>query len=248
VVEGLYLAQVVYHLHRAGLLEGLGTGRTAADLAAEHGCDARLLGLALEYVRQRSDIVVRDGPDRYALNPEYVPYQRFGFHLDKFIGAYGPPLRRLGETLASPALGGELVDEDMLALAFDRAGPGSAAVSAAIARAWGLRSLVDLGSGPGTLLVELAGDDPEFRGWGVDASAAMCAAAGERARAAGVEDMLRFVCADARDVADHLDEDERRAVDGLHCRSLLNALFGDGPDRAVELVARLGELDRKSVV
>lgn len=242
VAEGFYLAHIVYHLHRAGVLHRFGTGRTVAEVAAEYGCDEPLLHTLLEYVRQRSDIVVRDGSGGYALNGEYRPYHRFGFHLDKFIGAYGPALRRLGESLALPELGRELVDEGMLSEAFDRAGSPSVAAQAAIIRAWQIGSLIDLGCGPGTLLCDLALGDPGFRGWGVDARPAMCAVAVERARAAGVEHALRFVCADARDLGDHLTDDDLGSIDGLHCRSLFNELFRDGPDEAVELVARLARL------
>lgn len=242
VAEGFYLAHIVYHLHRAGLLDGLGAGRTPAELAAEHGSDEPLLRSLLEYVRQRSDIVVRDESGVYALNAEYQPYHRFGFHLDKFIGAYGLAFRRLGESLASPALGLEFVDDRMLSEAFHRAGSASVATEAAIVRAWQIRSLIDLGCGPGTLLCDLALGNPGFRGWGVDASPRMLALAVERARAAGVEHALRFVCGDARDLSDHLTGDDLRSVEGLHCRSLFNELFRDGPGEAVKLVAQLAEL------
>jgi Methyltransferase domain len=242
IAEGFYLGRIVHHLHRSGILERLEHPATAEDVARECGYDPEVLRALLEYVRLRTDLLARDGGDSYSLNPAYAPYRVFGFHLDKLLGAYGPPLERLDDLLRAPTLGAELVDDGALAGAFSRLDGDTAAVQSAVIRAWTVDALLDLGSGPGTLLLTLARADPSFRGWGIDANPAVCATATERIAQAGLDGAVRVVCGDVRDVATLLDSDERDRVAGLHAGSLLNELFRSGGDEAVDLVVTLGRL------
>jgi SAM-dependent methyltransferase len=240
LAEGYFLALIVYQLHRGGVLGSLVPGRAVPEIAAERGYDAELLRALLEFVHQRSDVLERDGRDRYRLNPEYAPYARFAFHLDKLIGAYGPAVQRLEESLCSPGLGAALVDQGALADAFDAAGAAGTEAQVAILRDWRVGPLVDLGCGPGALLVELASGAPGFIGWGIDASAQMCAAASKRVAEAGLDGVVKIIHGDAREVAQHLGDDVDR-VSALHCRSLMNELFRRGTGEAVEFVETLSD-------
>jgi SAM-dependent methyltransferase len=242
LVEGFYLSHVVYHLHRRGILERLGANSSPGEVAAEHGYDPDLLRALLEYVHQRTDVLRRDGRDGYSLNPKYTSYDSFGFHLDKLIGAYGPPLTRLDEALHSPSASSGLVDRSMLARAFCELDAGNAALPAQIVRQWQVRSLLDLGCGPGALLIELASSDSAFRGVGIDVNAQMCMVARDRVAAAGLADAVRIVQADVREVSAHLGTGERDALEAVHGRSLLNEFFGDGPEEASKLVGELRRL------
>lgn len=239
VAEGFYVSHVVYHLHRRGMLECLRHATTAALLAAEHGYDADRLEAVLEYVRQRSDILVRSGSDAYVLNSSYAAYHQLGFHLDKLIGAYGPLAADLDECLRPGPAGRRLVDEGALADAFGSLGGAGVAAQADVIRDWKVGSLLDLGCGPGTLLVELASREPGFHGCGVDQSAAMCRLAAERVRGAGLSGAVRILNADVRDLDSYADEATARPLDALHCRSLLNEFFGE-PGEAARVLEALG--------
>jgi SAM-dependent methyltransferase len=223
------------------MLERLREPATASELAADQDCDSGRLRALLEYVRLRTDIVLRSGPDGYVLNPEYGAYHQLGFHLDKLIGAYGPLVANLDESLRPGAPCAPLVDEQALASAFG-AVEGSAGVTAQadVIESWSVRSLLDLGCGPGALLVELASREPAFRGCGVDKSAAMCRLAVESVAGAGHGDAVQIVQADVRDVDAYADTAVSRSVDALHCKSLLNEFFGSGPSEASRVVAALG--------
>lgn len=196
----------------------------------------------LDYVEERTAMLLRRGPDRYLLNPDYAPYSRLGFHFDKLMGAYGPLLDDLEAALVSGPAARDLVDEQALADAFAGLGSGTAGLQAHVMREWDVDSLLDLGCGSGSVLIELASANAGFRGWGVDASASMCAVALERVERAGVGEAVRIVHADVRELECSLDESARCQIDALHGRSLLNELFAAGPGEATRLVAMLSRL------
>jgi SAM-dependent methyltransferase len=239
VAEGFYLSHVVYHLHRRGVLERLRSPASASALAAECGYDAGRLGPLLEFVVQRTDILVHSSAGAYRLNPQYEAYVRLGFHLDKFIGAYGPLVTDLDSTLRPGARVGAVEDE--LAKAFGGVGMDAVGAQAEVIRQWEVSSLLDLGCGTGTLLIELARRDGDFRGWGVDRNAAMCELAVSRVREAGLSDVVRILSRDVRELSpgDLVVDGSGGGVDALHGRSLLNEFFGSGPAEAAGVVADL---------
>ena len=75
-------------------------------------------------------------------------------------------------------------------------------------------------------------------GIGLDQSSAMCRLARSRIREAGVASRVRVERADVRDIGDALNAHERRRVEAIHGRSVINALlwhrpwFRPAPDRA----------------
>ncbi|MQY12878.1 hypothetical protein SRB5_30170 [Streptomyces sp. RB5] len=236
VVEGFYGSQSVWALHRLGVLARLEETVETSRLAGEFGLDEETLGAVLDYVRRTTGLLVREGPG-HRLAPQCRPYRLVAFQLDKFLGAYGPAATRLEDVLRDPASAPALRDHDALARAFGRLRPAAPSVIARVLRAWDVTSLLDLGCGAATLLVELARADPRFRGLGADASPDMVRVAGDRIRRTGLADRLTVTCGDVREPAALPAPGKVRA---LHGRSLLNEFFaGDGGD-AVRVLTGLG--------
>jgi hypothetical protein len=242
IAEGFYLAQVVYHLHRHDIFERLREGRTVVSLAGELGCDRQLMGELLEFVYQGTDILVRFNSSGYRLNAKYKSYSSLGFHLDKFIGAYGPAISGLDEVLRSPALGKHLVDEHALMQAFARLDKSASQITAAIIRMWKIPSLLDLGCGACTLLRDLCMTEVSFEGWGIDINEHMCLAARELARAEGLDGRLRIIQGDVRALERHLEPGTRRKIAAVHGGSIVNEFFREGPKQASQVVGMLKEL------
>lgn len=239
IAEGFYLSHIVYYLHRCGVLEQLRGPATVASIAAEHGYELARLRGALEYVSRRTDILL-DTPDGdYALNPEYADYHQLGFHLDKFIGAYGSLARDLDESLRGTARRCRRGDEQLLAEAFTRAGSAGVQADAYVLGQWNVRCLLDLGCRPAALLVHLAASDPEFRGWGVDQSMAMCDVAAARVSEAGLAHAVHITHADVHDLDAVFDARCAASFDAIHCKSLLNEFFGSGSGEATDVIRKL---------
>jgi len=242
VVEGYYVAQAVLALHRGGVLKMLEAGRTAAQVAADADYDVEAATAVLEFVYLNTDLLVRAGNREYRLAPKYGAYRALGFHLDKFLGAYGQPMARLEDALRSPRQGRRLVDRKQLAEAFSRAQPDGLGALVEIVRGTGARSLLDLGCGTAALLRQLCRGDAGFRGWGVEVDREMCAVAVERIRAAGLQRQLRIIRGDARELDRSFSAAQRKRVDALLGGSLLNELCRGGGAPAVKFLTRLRRL------
>lgn len=239
VIEGFYLAQVLHHLHRAKILDRMTDWIEPAEIAREHGYDPEVFEALLEFVYQATDILRKDRSRRYALAPRYHRFYRLGFQIEKFLGAYGPVMIHLDETLRRPDLGRGLADREVEAQAYHTIGSPPNPVVLQIARERRVPSLLDLGCGPATLLVELATGDSGFRGWGVDATPEMCAVARQRVAQAGVAERVRIVEGDARQVSGVLPSSERDSIAALHCKGLFDELFRSGSAGAVQLLTAL---------
>jgi SAM-dependent methyltransferase len=234
-LQGYYATEVLLQLLQCGVLARLGQAASAAELAESLGLHADLLAALLDFLSRTTDIVKRDKRARYRTDVRKIP--EIVFQIEKFAGAYGPAVRRLGDTLASG--GHAVIDERALSRAF--ANVGADRVMREIAKQTGLKCLLDLGCGSAQLLIELAIEDPEFRGIGFDTSHEMCRMARKRSRLAQVDSRIRIYRGDGRTFGSLLSERTLRSIDAVHGRSFLNSLFRNGTGEAVAVLRELGK-------
>jgi SAM-dependent methyltransferase len=238
-IEGFYLAQIAYQFQHDGVFESLATGRTAKAVADELGYDEELLAALLEFLYQASDLLVRSRARVYSMSPQYSSYAFLGFHLDKFIGAYGPAVLDLRQSLTSRNLGRPLVDREVQAGAYRAIQSPPNPIVMQLVRELKLRSVLDLGCGPATMLTELCRGNSYFRGWGIDESAPMCKAARKRIVKAGLGKRVQIVHGDARTLGRHFNARVRGGIDALQSKGLFNELFRRGNTEAVAYLGKL---------
>jgi hypothetical protein len=229
-------------MHQNHLLDCLRDGRSVESVAEEFAYDLQLLHYLLEFLHQRTDILARFGSAGYRLNPKYAAYSSLGFHIDKFIGGYGPAVSRLDEALRAPELGRSLVDERALMRAYVRLDRSASAAIAEIIKWWGVPSLLDLGCGVGALLRELCLVDASFKGWGIESDESRCAAAHELVKAEGLDGRLRIVQGDVGALETCLEADTWGKIAAVHGGSILNEFFREGPEHASRVVKMLSKL------
>jgi SAM-dependent methyltransferase len=212
---------------------------TADVLADKAAVDVGLLAPLLELLACRTDLVVR-GKRGFKKGHGLRPVEQAV--IDQYVGAYGPNAAALPELLAGSCRGRDLVDRDRHAVAFGRApGPGSALLPGLLGQL-GLGRVLDLGCGTGELLVDLAGRDAGFQGWGVDANPAMVRAAKERLRASPTaRDQVRFYVGDVTRPELGIPKDVARAASTVVAASLMNELFHPDPTTAVRWLGALVE-------
>jgi SAM-dependent methyltransferase len=238
LVEAFHLAHAVWTLHDLNVLASLQRPSTARALATKHRLDARLLQGVLEYVAERTDLV-RKEKTRFVAAEDYS--QRSRFLLDLYAGAYGTNAVQLGRLLAKPARAPGAVDRRRHARAFAHSGPAAVAWLTSFVEQLEWNHVLDLGCGPANLLVQLAQDDPQFEGWGLDANPAMCKAARARLRAASASARVKILQGDARHPRDAVPPAVRSAVRALVARQVANEMFGDGPSGAIDWLTELRE-------
>jgi SAM-dependent methyltransferase len=220
-VEGFHLAGVVRGLDQLGVLDAMECSATPAELAATTGVDADLLGVMLEFLAGRTNLVQRD-EGSYRVTTEWSDYARACVR--QYVGAYGRLATHVVGLLRDPSTGPRLIDQDEHARSYRRAPTASSLVADLILQL-GLTSTLDLGCGSGSMLIELGRRDTDFVGWGVDSSEVMCDEARAQIATHGLDGRVTVVHADAFD-ATAVAALVPAQVRSITATSLLNELWG----------------------
>ena len=237
-LTGHAVSRILYTLDRGGILEQLFEPTHVEALADDKGVDRTWLADVLEFVAAVGGVVRSLGDGWYAIPPDCNERERLGFQLSKFVGAYGPCLDEAG---SSPSAIGHvaLADGFVQFASRMRRTVGSSTAATILREVAAASMILDLGCGPGSLLVELAVADPLFEGLGVDASEAMCLAARGEVEAAGVSARVRILCGDGLAVLAELPPSELEGIKAVHAGSYFNAMFGDGTTGVVQALRTL---------
>lgn len=237
--EGFHIAALVRGLDELGVLDAMALPAVPADLAAAARADPRLLRLTLEYLAGRTNLVRREG-ECFVITSEWNDYARA--HVRQYVGAYGRLVLSSAAVLGDPETGPGLVDHDQHARSYSAA-PTASGVVADLVRQLDLSPTLDLGSGTGAMLVELGVSDPDFVGWGVEKSKAMCDEARARIASHGLHDRVTVLQGDAFESGPlaSLQHFEVRSITAI---SLLNELWGgsDGQAAVAAWLRRLAEI------
>lgn len=229
LVEAFQLAHAVATLHDLNLFSALKKPTTADELSSRYALDAGLLRGVLEYVAARTDLLRKSG-ERFVTTASYASGSRF--LLDLYVGAYGGNAAQLARLLRDPSAAPKAVNRALHARAFETADGATLGVLPELIRQLGLNHLLDLGCGSGALLLELAGQDPDFVGWGIDANPAMCRVARARIRAARLGKRVRVLTGDCASPASVLPADVLARVRAVTACNVANEMFADGHGRA----------------
>jgi len=242
IIEGLYVAQIANHFYRHGIFEHLNGTRTSSQLARKYKYDDDLFAALLAFLYETTNLLKRNQAGNYSLNAKFHQYYFLGFQFDKFIGSYGPAFAHLDKSLRSQNLGRRFVNRKVQAKAYKRINSPPNAIVIQLVRQLELRSLLDLGCGPATLLTELCLSDPMFQGWGIDESTQMCKVARERVKKAQLTDRIYIINGDARRLGSHLRPRDRSRIQALQSKGLFNELFRHGDRQATDYLRMLKKL------
>ena len=239
LVEGFHLAHAIAALHQEGVLQSLRQAQTVEQLVAQHPVDPAMLRAVLQYAAARTDLVEQRGAE-FATTTHYEPKARF--LIDQYIGTYGPHAQQLRALLRNPSLAPSLVDRSQHAQAYGHLdAPGLPTLPDVIMQLK-LNHLLDLGCGPGSVLLTLAQKDQEFIGWGVDLNPWMCTNALDRVRSLGVDERIRIFEGDSTTLETVLAANIRDQVEAICAASLLNEFFGHGTSAVIAFLQKLRTL------
>jgi SAM-dependent methyltransferase len=225
LVESLHLAYAVLALHDLKILASLKRPCSAEILAEKHELDPRLLRGTLEYVAARTDLISKTR-GRFTAAKNYGNGSRF--LLDLYAGAYGTNAINLVRLMRKPSLAPRTVDRARYARAFQQAEARTHAWLAGIIRQMKFSSILDLGCGPATLLLDLARREPAFVGWGVETNPGLCKIARARIRAARAAKRIRIMEGDSTRLSEILAAETRGKIHAVTACQIANEMFGWG--------------------
>jgi SAM-dependent methyltransferase len=231
MIEGFYLTLTFNAFLAGNVLERLESGATAEEVARLLGREPSIARALLEFAVETSDVVVRAPAGRYRIRERYATWSALRFHLRKFVGAYGHLIMNLQS-------GQSLIEPGALASAYAGLPERGPSLPGVLLRRLGVRDLLDLGCGPGRLLLELATPDTKFQGWGIDSDSVMLRLARRRIKQAGFSGRVRVAQHDCRAI-DELKMPSLDHVTAIHAGNVMNGLFDPDSDRAVNMVARI---------
>ncbi|MGH2720383.1 MAG: RiPP biosynthesis methyltransferase ApyS [Actinomycetota bacterium] len=230
LVEAFHLGHAVSTLHELKVLALLNEPASAEEVAAELELDPGLLRGTLDYVAARTDLL-SEADGRFVTTAEYADGARF--LLDLYAGAYRSNAVQLERLLRQPSLAAKVVDRSRHARAFQGVGPRALGALPHIIRQLEFNHVLDVGCGPASLLLQLAEDDQQFAGWGLELNPAMRRAARAAVRAAGVGERVKILAGDSRDLEAALPPGIRPSIRAVTASHVANEMFGDGPGGAV---------------
>jgi SAM-dependent methyltransferase len=217
-------------LHNLKILASLEQPSTAEALASKRGLDPKLLRGVLEYVAARTDLVYKTGK-RFVKTQRYSSQSRF--LLDLYAGAYRCNAARLEKLMRKPSLAASVVNRMRHARAFEEVGGLALSWIAQLIRKLQLSYVLDIGCGPATLLLQLAGEDPKFVGWGLEKNPAMCKTARARILAARVGTRIKLLEGDSTHLRAVLPMDACSNIQTVTACQVANEMFGAGSSRVV---------------
>jgi SAM-dependent methyltransferase len=238
-IAGAYTAEILLQLKRLKILSELKRWQTANEISKKFACDPSILGILLEFLSQNSVVIQRSQGGSYRINPRSGNMSEVTFCLEKFMGAYGRTLRNIGTILRSQGAVRKILDERALASAFGDLGIIATPVIPDVMARQGIRCVLDLACGPGSLLIELGSRNKKFRGYGVDSSSAMCRIAKSRIHRLKFSNRICIRRGDARNIEHCFAAAEIREIEAVHARSLLNEFFRGGSREVVRLLRGL---------
>ena len=239
LVEAFQLAQAVAALQDLDLLKAMQRPFTAKELAARHGVDPNLLRGTLEYVAARTDLLRKTG-EKFIATRNYAENSRF--LIDLYVGAFGRNAAQLSKLLRNPHLAPAAVDRARHGRAFAAVeGPPLGLLPSLIAQL-GFNQLLDLGCGNGGLLLEVAENNSQFLGWGLEQNPAMCKLAGARIRAAGVADRIKVLQGDCLEMDSALPAKIIAQVRAVSACNVANEMFAAGHARTISWLGALRKL------
>jgi SAM-dependent methyltransferase len=229
-----------------GELSAAPGGRTldVPQAVARHGYDHRqAVGLLRYLVTQ--DLFKEEPHERFRLTPlgeATLADGALGF-LHLYRGGYGTLMMEGLRLLDGRAVYGRDLTRDGHYVALGASEATRAvynAVPLSVLERSGVRTIVDLGCGAASFLIEFVRRSPDHRGIGVDVDARALKAAREQVRSAGLDDRIRLVQGDAFDLASIAEE--CRDGERFYSFAMEHELLRDGQDAVLRHIDRMAEL------
>jgi 2-ketoarginine methyltransferase len=247
-IRSFYLAQGLYVFMETGLHRYLRerSRATARQIAADLSFDERRLTGFLQYLANEAFVYISNGA--VSLTASGVNLSKFYPWYSLLVGGYAETLLELGTTLRSSATyaprNGQSVGIGSCGISQHDALPMTRLLLSLIRERLG--TVIDVGCGDGSYLIELCGSLPGLNGIGIEPEFDSILAARRSAKAAGLDNRLTFVSGSAQEMPS-LARVPVGAVCFIVAFVLQEVLEQSGRDEVVRILRKLiGQQSRHS--
>ncbi|WAP57771.1 SAM-dependent methyltransferase [Streptomyces sp. S465] len=237
LISSMNLCHALFAFVDSGVLNNLRNGKRLPEEGLLAGTKEDIGQNLLRYLEMRGVLETRDAGYFLTRQGELLTSDVSLARLGIYLEAYGPVLSRTGELLTGRAEYGTDVQRRGGPLGKHCATLSSVFHTPVVVEAMrgrGVRKMLDVGCGGGSLLVDACLRDPELTGVGLDIDADAVEEARDLASRQGVADRVEFVVGDAS------APDTWPAVcfeaDGMCTVSALHEHFRDGEQAVVDLL------------
>ncbi|MCP3801903.1 methyltransferase domain-containing protein [Allokutzneria sp. A3M-2-11 16] len=237
IISSMHLCHAVFALVESGMLGNLRDGRRLPEDGLLAGTVERIGTDFLRYLVMREVLELRDTGYFLTRKGELLTSDVSLARLGVYLEAYGSVTSRMSDLLTGKATYGDDVRRDGGPLGKHSATLFSifhTPVLVEAMRGRGVRRLLDIGCGGGSLLVNACLRDPELTGIGLDVDADAIEEAKRLAEREGIADRLEFVVGDA--FAPQEWPEVCLDADGLCIVSALHELFRDGEQAVIDML------------
>lgn len=230
LIEGFFLSQAFAAIERIGILEALKLPQSVNDLARRYRVNEAILDAGLQMLATRTTLI-RYARRKYTATSACDSATKF--LLLQYLASYGANAVHLEEVLRNPSVASRFIDRYQHQRAFLNAHTSTEDPLVQLILQFGFNSILDIGCGTGSLLLHLASQCPQFRGWGIDSNPYMCRAARRRIAQAGQRKKVRIINGDSRQLSLRIPVPITSRVQAITASGVANEFFFEGIRNAV---------------
>jgi SAM-dependent methyltransferase len=224
IIEGYYLASVLISLNATGVFKKPGRIHSIGTFFPKHDIFRMLI--------TRTDILQRKGKLHFTINSKYRSYMDLGFHIEKFLMAYGN-FRTINKT---PKI---ITDDKLFSQAFVAAAQfQNPTLIKSIFKSLKASVILDLGCGAGNILNAFAKSGKIHRSIGVEQNPFLIKAARASIRKNGLSKRVRIAHGNVVTFENLITKKEIAEIDVVFGSSILNEFFYT-PTKLISLLKKI---------
>lgn len=229
IIESYYAAHLLIHLNDKGVFKEPGKKR----LIKSYFPNADVF----RFISTRTDILQPKDENSFIVNKKYGSYISSGFHIEKFLQAYG----QFDTAAKQPSI---IIDEEKFAETYQHATPFNN--PRAVLNFFSLlqaRTILDLGCGTGNLITQFCKQNKLNKAFGIDQNPHLNKVAAQLIKKNGLGRRAKIVNGTVTEFDEILDAATLQQVDVVYASSILNEFFYS-PAKLVKLLKKLAKIFR----
>jgi ubiquinone/menaquinone biosynthesis C-methylase UbiE len=224
IIESYYAANVLMKLNETDFFENISEKKLIKQYFPNRSI--------YHFIKQSTDIIESEMGNFFTINPNYSQYATSGFHIDKFLGAYG----QFKVKAKAPQI---IMDEKKFAAAFDKASYHQTNHHILqLLSQLGVKTLLDLGCGTGKLLIDFCEQSKQHKAFGIEQNVHLLPIVKKQIKQNKLSASIKLIKGNVTNFNTLLKANEQKSIDAIYGASILNEFF-QSPTTLVQFLKNL---------